>query len=83
LQAARSALEIRHKNGHYYVYKVEGYYDKIAHKPKSRSLGCIGQIYEGAGFVPGKKKDDLVELMNLPATAGYLVNVTSFTRFVL
>jgi transposase len=51
-----SGSEIRGKNGHYYVYKVEGYYDKEAHKPKSRSLGCIGQIYENIGFVPNKKK---------------------------
>ena len=44
--------EIRHKNGHYYVYKVQGYYDKVAKKPKSRSLGCIGQIYSDVGFIP-------------------------------
>jgi hypothetical protein len=47
--------EIRHKNGHYYIYKVEGYYDKVAKKPKSRSLGCMGQIYEDVGFVPSTK----------------------------
>jgi transposase len=51
-----SGSEIRSKNGRYYVYKVEGYYDKEAHKSKSRSLGCIGQIYENIGFVPNKKK---------------------------
>jgi transposase len=50
--------EIRNKNGHYYVYKVEGYYDKDAHKSKSRSLGCIGQIYENIGFVPSKRKTE-------------------------
>ncbi|MDR1200729.1 MAG: transposase [Tannerellaceae bacterium] len=51
-----NGTEIRHKNGHYYVYKVEGYYDRDAHKPKSRSLGCVGQIYEGIGFVLSQKK---------------------------
>ncbi|MDR1468571.1 MAG: hypothetical protein LBT00_04695 [Spirochaetaceae bacterium] len=55
--------EIRHKNGHYYVYKVEGYYDRDAHKPKSRSLGCAGQIYEGIGFVPNKKKPRAAEFI--------------------
>ena len=55
--------EIRHKNGHYYVYRVEGYYDKEARKSKSRSLGCIGQIYEGVGFVPNKKEAGPVELV--------------------
>ena len=55
--------EIRHKNGHYYVYKVEGYYDKVAKKPKSRSLGCIGQIYEGMGFVPSTKDKEPIELI--------------------
>ncbi|MDR3186557.1 MAG: transposase [Christensenellaceae bacterium] len=47
--------EIRHKNGHYYVYKVKGFYDRTTHKSKSKSLGCVGQIYEGLGFVPNKK----------------------------
>ena len=55
--------EIRHKNGHYYVYKVEGYYDKEAKKPKSRSLGCIGQIYDDVGFVPNLKGTEAVELI--------------------
>jgi len=54
--------EIRHKNGHYYVYRVKGYYDKVAHKSKSKSLGCIGQIYDGIGFVPNKKEAGLMEL---------------------
>jgi len=58
-----AGTEIRHKNGHYYVYKVEGYYDKEARKPKSRSLGCIGQIYEGTGFVPNMKKAGPIELV--------------------
>ena len=47
--------EIHQKNGHYYVYKVKGYYDKVTKKPKTKSLGCIGQIYEGIGFVPNTK----------------------------
>jgi hypothetical protein len=55
--------EIRHKNGHYYVYKVEGYYDKEAKKPKSRSLGCIGQIYDDVGFVPNSKGTEAIELI--------------------
>lgn len=58
-----SGTEIRYKNGHYYVYKVEGYYDRDAHKSKSRSLGCIGQIYDNIGFVPSKKKSDATELI--------------------
>jgi hypothetical protein len=57
-----SGTEIRHKNGHYYVYRVEGYYDKEARKPKSRSLGCIGQICESMGFVPKKKDTASTEL---------------------
>jgi hypothetical protein len=60
-QYKMSGTEIRHKNGHYYVYKVEGYYDKEAKKPKSRSLGCIGQIYEDVGFVPSSKDANLDE----------------------
>jgi hypothetical protein len=55
--------EIRHKNGHYYVYKVQGYYDKVARKPKRRSLGCIGQIYETVGFVANKREGRPAELM--------------------
>jgi hypothetical protein len=55
--------EVRQKNGHFYVYRVEGWYDKVARKPKSRSLGCIGQIYEGVGFVPSRKEAGPAELM--------------------
>jgi len=55
--------EIRHKNGHYYVYRVEGYYDRETKKSKSRSLGCIGQVYEGVGFVPNKKESGPIELV--------------------
>jgi transposase len=54
--------DIHCKNGHYYVYKVKGYYDKETHKPKSKSLGCIGQIYEDVGFVPSKKEACVLEL---------------------
>jgi hypothetical protein len=58
-----SGTEIRQKSGHFYVYRVEGYYDREARKSKSRSLGCIGQIYEGVGFVPNKKEAGPVELV--------------------
>jgi hypothetical protein len=58
-----SGTEIRHKNGHYYVYSVKGYYDKKARKPKSRSLGCVGQIYPDIGFLPNKNKAGPVELV--------------------
>jgi transposase len=43
------------------VYKVVGYYDREAKKPKSKSLGCVGQIYEDIGFVPNKKEAGPVE----------------------
>ena len=58
-----AGTEIRQKNGHYYVYMVKGYYDRVTGKPKSKSLGCIGQIYEGMGFVPNKKESGPVELI--------------------
>lgn len=48
--------EIHAKNGHYYVYEVKAFYDKETGKSKRRSLGCIGQIYEGVGFVSNKRK---------------------------
>lgn len=50
--------EIRHKNGHYYVLLVKAYYDKETHKSKRRSLGIIGQIYEGIGYVPNRQKTE-------------------------
>lgn len=56
----QKGTEIRHKNGHYYVYRVKGYYDE---KPKSKSLGCIGQIYEGVGFVPNNKNTGPIEII--------------------
>ena len=55
--------ELRSRNGRYYVYRVEGYYDKETKKSKSRSLGCIGQIYEDVGFVPNTKETGPVELV--------------------
>ena len=73
--------EIRHKNGHYYVYKVEGYYDKVAKKPKSRSLGCIGQIYEGMGFVPNTNNKKPVELITKEYGATRIAMETSKDLF--
>ncbi len=51
--------EIRAKGGHYYVYKVKGVYDKETKKSKTQYFGCIGQIYEGIGFVANTKKPDV------------------------
>lgn len=51
--------EIRAKGGHYYVYKVKGVYDKTTKKSKTQYLGCIGQIYEGIGFVPNTKTPEV------------------------
>jgi transposase len=72
-----TGTEIRHKNGHYYVYKVEGYYDKAAKKPKSRSLGCIGQIYENIGFVPNSKNASHNEFVTKEYGATKIVMSTS------
>ena len=69
--------EIRHKNGHYYVYRVEGYYDKAAKKPKSRSLGCVGKIYEGIGFVPNKKEAQPAEYITKEYGATRIVMASS------
>ena len=69
--------EIRHKNGHYYVYRVEGYYDKETKKSKSRSLGCIGKIYEGLGFVPNKKDAEPVEYITKEYGATRIVMASS------
>jgi hypothetical protein len=76
-----SGTEIRHKNGHYYVYKVEGYYDKEAKKPKSRSLGCIGQIYDGVGFVPNSKSAEATELITKEYGATRVVMTASKELF--
>jgi hypothetical protein len=73
--------EIRHKNGHYYVYKVEGYYDKEAKKPKSRSLGCIGQIYEDVGFVPNLKDTKFDEFVTKEYGATKIIMATSEKLF--
>lgn len=51
--------EIRAKGGHYYVYKVKGVYDKETKKSKTKYLGCIGQIYEGIGFVANTKTPEV------------------------
>lgn len=50
--------EIQEKAGHYYVHKVKAFYDKETKKSRRKTLGCIGQIYEGIGFVPNNKKSE-------------------------
>ena len=69
--------EIRHKNGHYYVYAVKGWYDQAAGKSKSKSQGCIGQIYKETGFVPNKKAAPPVEMVTCEYGATRIVMATS------
>ena len=69
--------EIRHKNGHYYVYAVKGWYDKAAGKSKSKSHGCIGKIYKDVGFVPNKKSAPPVEMVTCEYGATRIVMATS------
>jgi hypothetical protein len=69
--------EIRHKNGHYYVYAVKGVYDKVAGKSKSISQGCIGQIYKDVGFVPNKKTAPPIEMITCEYGATRIVMATS------
>lgn len=53
-----TGTEIQEHSGHYYVYKVKAVYDPLTKKSKRKSEGCIGQIYEGIGFVSNSKKRD-------------------------
>jgi hypothetical protein len=69
--------EIRHKNGRYYVYAVKGYYDRETKKSKSKSLGCIGQIYKDVGFVPNKKETPPVEMITCEYGATRIIMATS------
>jgi hypothetical protein len=69
--------EIRHKNGRYYVYAVKGFYDREAKKSKSKSLGCIGQIYKDVGFVPNKKEAPPVEMITCEYGATRVIMATS------
>ena len=69
--------EIRHKNGHYYVYAVKGWYDQATGKSKSKSQGCIGQIYKDTGFVPNKKTAPPVEMTTCEYGATRIVMATS------
>ena len=69
--------EIREKNGHYYVYAVKGWYDQAAGKSKSKSLGCIGQIYKDMGFVPNKKSAPPVEMITFEYGATRIIMATS------
>jgi len=69
--------EIREKNGHYYVYSVKGYYDRETGKPKSKSLGCIGQIYKDVGYVPNGKKAPPIEMVTCEYGATQILMATS------
>ena len=69
--------EIRHKNERYYVYAVKGWYDPVARKSKSKSQGCIGQIYKDIGFVPNKKNAPPVEMITCEYGATRIIMATS------
>ena len=69
--------EIRHKNGHYYVYAVKGWYDQATGRSKSKSQGCIGKIYKDVGFVPNNKKAPPVEMITCEYGATRVVMATS------
>jgi len=69
--------EIRHKNGHYYVYAVKGWYDRATGTSKSKSQGCIGKIYKDVGFVPNKRKAPPVEMITCEYGATRIVMATS------
>ena len=69
--------EIRHKNGHYYVYAVKGVYDRETKKSKSISQGCIGQIYQNVGFVPNEKNAPAVEMSTYEYGATRIIMATS------
>ena len=69
--------EVREKNGHFYVYSVKGYYDREAKKSKSKSQGCIGQIYKDVGFVPNDKGAPPVEMITCEYGATRIIMATS------
>jgi hypothetical protein len=39
--------EIRRKNGHYYVYRVQGYYDKKAESQRADPLDALEKYTKG------------------------------------
>lgn len=45
--------EIKHINGHWYLYEKISYYDKKAKRPRTKSGAMLGKITE-TGFVPKK-----------------------------
>ena len=47
--------EVQNIKGRYYVYAVKARYDKECKRSYSDRQGCIGQIYDGIGFVPNSK----------------------------
>ena len=47
-----ASSEVQCIKGRYYVYAVKARYDKERKKSYSDRQGCIGQIYEGIGFIP-------------------------------
>jgi len=56
---------------------VKGWYDQAAGKSKSKSQGCIGQIYKDVGFVPNKKSAPPVEMITCEYGATRIIMATS------
>ncbi|MCH3975948.1 hypothetical protein [Bifidobacterium tibiigranuli] len=48
--------EIHQVRGHYYVYKTTSVWDRERKRPRKKTLGCVGKIVPGRGFVASGPK---------------------------
>ena len=48
------STEIHAQKGHYYVYKTTSVWDPARKRSRKKTLGCIGKITPGVGFVPSR-----------------------------
>ena len=55
LKHKRKGTEIRHINGHYYLYKITSRWDKTKKRPVKVTLGLLGKITE-QGFIESPKR---------------------------
>ena len=55
VRCRRPGTELRYIRGHYYLYEVSCYYDKVKKKPRKKTGKLLGKITEDKGFIESEK----------------------------
>lgn len=50
-----AGTEVHDRGGRYYVYRITSVWDPARKRPRKKTLGCVGRIAPGEGFVPNAR----------------------------